>query len=267
MYHLQNICCAITEKTKEIGPLLGKSPYETYRLMFKTVLHSAGYIHSMEVEGNPFLSLLIPDVKKLISEINLTIRKGLVESSLHLREAIEFIEKARCTQRRKYIILCDAFSLPEYLFTIYVFAKSISVNNALCSINPSGKTATFKYLAREYLRIKVASSEEIVMRDVDNALQHRLSAASRNRVFRDIDNLIHYRKFDTLDEVTEAIFKILVKLHREITIALNQGYTVLLIADHGYDILESANRVRLTHRQDKDKICLSPFVPLLLIGN
>lgn len=266
MYHLQNITNTITTKIKEIKPVLGKEPAKTYELMFKTVLHSIGQIYFPEIDRHPLLSTLTPDIETLVININSLLRGRLAESTAHLKKTIDFIENARASKKRVYIILCDAFSLPEYLHTIYEFAESISVNNALCSINPSEKTATFKYLAQEYLKIKVSSSRKIVMQDVDNALRQKIGASSRNRPFRSVDNLIHYHEFKTLDELTTALFKIINKLHKEIKNSLSQGYNVLIIADHGYDLIRNTNTWKLTHRWDKDKICTSPFVPLLLIG-
>jgi hypothetical protein len=266
MYHLQNVTGVITTKIKDVRPLLEIDEHKAYDLMFKMVHHSIGQLNAPEIDRNPLLSALTPDVKTLIININSLVRGRLAESSLHLQKTIEFIENAKRSKKPVYIILCDAFSLPEYLFTIFKFAESISVNNALCSINPSGKTATFKYLAQEYLKIKVSGTEQIIMRHVENALRLKLTASSRNRVFRDIDNLIHFHEFETLEELTTSLFKIMSKLHKEIANSLNQGYNVLIIADHGYDLMDNTDKIKLTHRWNKDKICISPFVPLLLIG-
>jgi hypothetical protein len=246
--------------------VLEKEPAETYELMFKTVLHSIGQIYFPEIDRHPLLSTLTQDIETLVININSLLRGRLAESSAHLKETIEFLEYARTSKKRIYLILCDALSLPEYLYTIYEFAELTGVDNALCSINPSGKTATFKYLAQEYLKIKVSPSREIIMKDVDNALRQKVGASSRRRPFRDIDNLIHYHEFKTLEELITALFKIISKLHGEIRNSLNQGYNVLIIADHGYDLVKNTNTWKLTHRWDKDKICISPFVPLLLIG-
>jgi hypothetical protein len=267
MYHLQNITQALATKIKEMKPMLNLEPCSVYELLFKTVAHSVKPELFPEVERHPLACTLTKDVENLVFNIDSLLRSRLGESSAHLKKTIEFIESARTSRRRLHIILCDAFSLPEYLFTIYEFAELTDASNALCSMNPSGKTATFKYLAKEYLGITPLGSREIVMRDVDEALRRKLGASSRNRPFRDIDNLIHYHKFETEGELIAALFKITSKLHKEIRSATNQRHDVLLIADHGYDFVRGINSWKLMHKWDKDQTCISPFVPLLLIGN
>ena len=266
MYHLQNITNTIASTIKGIYPLLGKETAKVYETMFKVVPHSIGQIYFPEIDNNPLLTPLIPDIETLLLNINSLLRERLAESNAHLKATIGFMESAKSMKKPLYLILCDCFSLPEYLFTLYEFSEHVSIQNALCSINPSGKTATFKYLAKKYLHIKLPSKKEIIMRDVDNALRKKLGASSRHRIFRDIDNFVHYRKFENVDKLIFGLFEIINRLNTEIRNRLDMGYRVLLVADHGYDIVKNTNTWKLTHRWDKEKICVSPFVPLLLIG-
>jgi hypothetical protein len=63
-----------------------------------------------------------------------------------------------------------------------------------------------------------------------------------------------------------SLFKIANKLHNEVENWLNNKYKVLILADHGYDILRNENVWTLTHTWEKEKLCVSPFVPILIIG-
>ena len=266
MYNLQNITNTIASRVKGIYPLLGKEQAKIYDTMFKIVPHSIGQMYFQEIENNPLLAALTSDVEKLVLNINSLLRERLAESSAHLKATISFIGSVRSTKKPLYLILCDCFSLPEYLFTLYEFSDHISIENALCSINPSGKTATFKYLAQAYLHIKLPPKKDAILRDVDNALRKKLGASSRHRIFRDLDNFVHYRKFENMDGLICGLFNIVSKLSIEIRNRLDMDYRVLLFADHGYDVVKNTNTWKLTHRWDKKKICVSPFVPMLLIG-
>ena len=135
--------------------------------MLKTVLHAVNQACFSEVESNLILATPTDNIKTLVTSIISLLRKRAAETSVYLKSAIDVLERLRNSREPLYIILCDALSLPEYMFLLYTFHEFVSVDKALCAVNPSGKTATFKYLAKEYLSIKKFSSfEEITMRNI-----------------------------------------------------------------------------------------------------
>jgi hypothetical protein len=266
MYQLQNTINTLADRIREIYTMLGSDLEKVYTCMLKTVMHAVDQSCFPEVESNPILATMAGNVRPLIISINLLLRKRVVESSLYLKNAIDILKHTRNSREPLYIMLCDALSLPEYMFLVYTFGKSSGVDKALCAVNPSGKTATFKYLAKEYLGIKtLPPTEEIVMKNVCEGLREKLRASGAS-IFRDIDMLIHYgEEYRNVDEMINSLFKIANKLHNEVENWLNNNYKVLITADHGYDVLRNGNVWTLTHRWEREKLCVSPFVPILIM--
>jgi hypothetical protein len=246
--------------------MLGKEPEKIYALMLKTVLHAIDQTHFSDVETNPVLTALTGDVRTLIISINSILRRRVAETSLYLKTAIDILEDMKNSEEPLYIILCDALSLPEYMFLLYVFHESVAIDKALCAVNPSGKTATFKYLAKEYLGLKrLPPLEEATMKNISESLRRKLGASGAT-LFQDFDMLIHYRgEYRNADEMIMSLFKTMNKLQKEVEKHLNNEYTVLLLADHGYDVRKRGNLWTLTHQWDKEKLCVSPFVPILIM--
>ena len=86
-------------------------------------------------------------------------------------------------------------------------------------------------------------------------------------IFRDIDMLIHYDgEYEDADKMINSLFEIANKLRIDVEYWLNNRYKVLILADHGYDILRNENIWALTQRWEKEKLCVSPFVPILIMG-
>lgn len=267
MYQLQNMLNVLVSGIRERHFMLGREPKKVYGLMLKTVLHAVNQARFSEVESNPLLTTITNDVRTLVAFINTLIQRRVAESSIYLKNAIDALECMRNSRKPFHIILCDALSLPEYMFLLYTFHEFVSADKAFCAVNPGGKTATFKYLAKEYLGIKkLPSLEEVTMRKVGEGLREKLGA-SGSSVFRDIDMFIHYGgEYEDVGNLINNLFKIINKLHSEVENWLNNKYKVLILADHGYDILRNDNIWTLTHRWEKDKLCVSPFVPILIMG-
>jgi hypothetical protein len=267
MYHLQNIVNDIVTEIKDRHTLLGTDQARIYATMLKIMLQATRQERFPEVESNPLLQTLTQDVSALISHINLSLHSKVAESSLYLENAFGFLEKVKSSSKYLYIVLCDALSLAEFMFITSTFSDLIKVNNALCAVNPSGKTATFKYLAQEYLGMKIHDPlEEVTLRNVAENLRVKLGA-SGCQLFRNIDVFIHFgREIQSFEDMSGELFKIVNKLCDKITNWRDNDYNVLVLADHGYDVLKSINLWTLTHSWDKDRLCASPIVPVLLVG-
>jgi len=266
MHRLQNTLDMLVSEIKERHSMLGKEPKQVYASSLKVVLHVTEQTRFPEVESNLLLAKLTERVKALITSVNSLLRQRIGESSVYLKTAIDALECMRSSSEPLYIMLCDALSLPEYMFLLYSFHRFVSINDALCAINPSGKTATFKYLAKSYLGIETHTlPEEITMSNVCEGLREKLGASGCS-IFRDIDMLVHHGEFRETDEMINSLFKIANKLRKEVENWLNNKYKILLLADHGYDALKSENVWILTHRWEKEKLCVSPFVSILIIG-
>jgi len=257
----------LVDEIKERRYILGIKPERVYGLMFKTVLHALSQAYFPEVESNFLLVALADHIKTLISSMNLLIRRKVAKLSVYLKSVMDFMERTRDLREPLYIILCDSLSLPEYMFLLYAFHRFVSAEKAFCAVNPSGKTATFKYLAKEYLGIEMLpSSTEVTMRNISEGLRKKLGASGAS-IFRDIDMLIHYGgEYKEIDDMISILFKITNKLCIEVKNWLNNKYKVLILADHGYDVLRNKNVWTLTHKWEKEKLCISPFIPILMMG-
>ena len=256
----------LVENIRKRHSMLGEHPKEVYALLQKIIMHEAERSHFIEVESNPILWDLSFSVNRLIKSIDRVVKNRLTESSFYLREAIDFIEHLKKTDKPMHILLCDALSLSEHMFLIYFFHNLVDSKNTLCAINPSGKTSTFKYLAEEYFKLGVVSpSEETTMNTVAENLRRRLSAAGYS-IFREFDRLIHrdtlYSDFNAL---LDALFNAVSNLQKRIESLANENYRVLVLADHGYDIIFEEKGWTLAHEW-REGVCLSTLIPILTIG-
>jgi hypothetical protein len=266
MRHLQNYVDTIVAGVMERGQILDRDPERVYTLMFKTVLQALGHGRFPEIEDNPIMTSLVEDIRALVEGINSLIGRRITESILYLKNAVDFLERIRGSIQPLYIILCDGLSLPEYMYLIHIFHRSVTPGRALFAVNPSGKTATFKYLAKEYLGIGMQATEEATMRIVGDGLRLRLGASGVS-IFRDIDMFIHRGgEYGDIGDMVRGLFKVVDRLRREAERLLDDGYRVLILADHGYDVLKRESLWMLTHRWEKGGPCVSPFAPILVVG-
>ena len=266
MYHLQDIMDMLVENVRQRYGMLGKQPKEVYALMQKIVAHGVERNLFTEIESNPVIWELNSSVYKLIERIDILIKTRLTESSLYLSDAIDLLERMKKTDKPMYILLCDALSLSEYMFLIYYFHNLIDLKNTLCAINPSGKTSTFKYLAEEYFKLRlVSSSNETTMNTIAETLRIRLNAKGCS-VFREFDRLIHEDvKYSDFNSLLDALFNVVSNLQKRIDALVDDNYKILILADHGYDIIFSEEGWTLTHKW-REGMCLSTLVPILTIG-
>jgi len=267
MYRLQNTVSLIIEEIKRRDKMLGSEPKKSYSLLLKVLLHALGTAHFPEIENNVLFSSLTNAVYKLVSDINFVIQHKFAEASLYIKDSMMMLERRKNFERPLYVILCDALSITEYMFMIHMFRRLVQVEETFCAINPSGKTKTFEYLANEYLNIEpVPCSEELTMRKIGDGLRLKLGAYGYT-IFRDFDRLVHWGgEYRDLDEMINSLFKVSMNLCRITEKWLANRYDVLVMADHGYDIIKEGDSWKLVHRWVKGELCVSPFVPLLVLA-
>lgn len=266
MYHLQDIMDVLVENIRQRHGMLGENPKEVYTVMQKIIVHKTERNRFLEVERNPILWSLSSNVNILMERIDRLVKTRLTETSFYLGDAIDFLEHLKKTGKPMHILLCDALSLSEYMFLIYSFHNFVDPQNTLCAINPSGKTSTFKYLAEEYFKLRlIPSSEETTMNTVAESLRRRLNATGCS-VFREFDRLIHRdTQYSDFNALLDALFSVVSNLQRRIENLINDGYKVLVLADHGYDIIFDEKGWVLTHKW-REGMCLSTLVPIITIG-
>jgi hypothetical protein len=206
---------------------------------------------------------MVVDIKKLINEVNDLARLGPSSGEL-LSKAMDFVS-LKMRKGASYVVLCDCLSLTEFLYLIYVFREDVRPDEVLCAVNPSGKTGTFKYLARYYLGAEKVP-DFLVMSAVAEGIKKRFDC-SGYYLFPEIDHFVHKTwdsGFETFDDLSDSLFSLVDKLAVKIRDLLPAS--ILILADHGYDTANEGGKWSLTHRWDARFLLLSPLVPILLVG-
>jgi len=166
--------------------------------------------------------------------------------------------------KKPFIILCDCLSLPEYVYLYDRLINRIQPNALLYAINPGGKTKTFEHLAKAYLNIV---SKEATMKDIAKGLQEHMEAAGW-LLYRDLDYLVHRHEkegFTSLSDLAVSLFRAVKELASKID-RLSEQYCLLVMSDHGYDVIARDDEWRLTHRFKCGELNLSLFSTTILIG-
>jgi len=254
---------ALVGRVRESFGMLKGGPYQVYENLFKIVYHAAKQVDFPEVEENPLLYDIVQDCKAFIITLNKVVKEVGIDSINLLYEAISRLEEIAPS----HVVLCDALSLPEYLYIAHVFRQWVEDDLALCALNLSGKTSTFKFLAQHRLNLQTSDDEEVVMRDVGEGLR-RIYSAIDFRLFSGIDRLVHSMEASDIREMTNAIFHSFLepKLLPHLKRLLDAKRTTLVIADHGYDLHYHGDKWHLIHGYGISDFCLSPLIPIIVIG-
>lgn len=226
-----------------------------YTSFIKTVLKASGVRISND-HYSPNIASLVNSTKRLIDELipainNHTLFCNFIEKNIRvLREM----------PREKLIILSDNLSLQDALFII---SKIGLLEDFLVSINPSGKTSTYKFLIS---KCSMLTNVLPGLRDVGGYIAKN-TGSSYIKV-NIIDKTLHkYDKvvFNGIDEVAEAMFEPLNKLL--LLINKHRWRDILLICDHGYDVIKyDTDRYILRHKLvsgvfSMSTLCISLIIP------
>ena len=217
------------------------------------------------VSSNPLLERPIKTCKRFLQAMNKLSGRGLAISGASILYAIEKAENILKTYGKKpFIILCDCFSLPEYIYLYDKFRDKTRPDKLLYAINPGGKTRTFEHLAKTYLFI---SSEEVTLNMLAEALKTRLGAAGY-LLYREIDAFVHgtgQAGFPNLMDIAFSLYRLVEELALKVEQLLDR-YCILIMSDHGYDIYSKDDKWYLTHRFNYGRHNLSIFSAAILIG-
>ena len=264
MHRLLGLTHKLAQYVEQDFPRLAEDSRSAYSLLLKTVLHSVNEASFPEVESNFWLREIITDTKKLVNEVNDLARLGPSAGEL-LSKAMDSISMKIGKKGALYIVLCDCLSLTEFLYLVYVFREEVKPDEALCAVNPSGKTGTFKYLAKYYLGAEEVP-DFLVMSTIAEGIRKKFSY-SGCYLFPEIDNFVHETSgngFRTFDELIDSLFYLANKIVSKIREL--QPASILILADHGYDVVKEGGKWSLTHKWDPRFPLLSPLVPILLVG-
>jgi hypothetical protein len=208
---------------------------------------------------NPFLNEIRGQAMKL-SKISLQmLQQGLCSPWIceALREAV-----GQLIPRPRHIIICDGFALHDALFLAYKFEDKAKL---FFAINPGGKTKTYEYLIKYcpgLESIRESTYEKVTLNLVGELLSKAIHASYEK--FDDFDKLIHSKEcIPNLQELKAALYRTINKLISKIVNCIYAGNSVLLLADHGYD-MDIENCI-LFHEWTPQKGSLSILAPFMVI--
>ncbi|MBS7605959.1 MAG: hypothetical protein QXO15_09995 [Nitrososphaerota archaeon] len=217
-----------------------------------------------EVLSNPLLEKAVEACNRFIGAVNRMSGTAQSMSGQTILYSIRRIENfTRVSRRKPFLILCDCLSLPEYAF-IFTGACKFSFSDMLFMINPGGKTKTFEFLAKNYLNVDY--SKEPSLEDIANGLTRKLSCSGCT-LFREMDILIHrFEKvgFTSLRDMVKVFYERISSLIASIK-AHSIDHPVLLLTDHGYDVISKDGRIYPYHRWSGES-SLSIIAPALVLG-
>ncbi|MEM2322825.1 MAG: hypothetical protein QXV23_02715 [Candidatus Bathyarchaeia archaeon] len=241
-------------------------PLEVYEQSALTCFYSAYKEEAYrKVLSNPLLEGAIDACDRFIGAANRLSSTAQSMSGQTILYSIRRMENfTRISGRKPFLILCDCLSLPEYALIFTEFAHKVSSSDMLFMINPGGKTKTFEFLAENYLN--VGYSKEPSLEDIANGLARKLNCSGYT-LFREMDRLIHkFEKvgFTSIRSMVETFHESISSLTASIK-ALSTSHTVLLLTDHGYDVMSKDGRIYPYHRWSGEP-SLSIIAPALVLG-
>ena len=161
-------------------------------------------------------------------------------------------------KKPKYFVFCDGMSIREALH----LADELGAKYIRTIINPAGVTETYKFIlnAREYVA-KRPSLDETIRRIAEGA------GASRYIIFREYDETIHQIEgSEGLDprSIVEKMYSITRKLELTMYSLKREGATIVLLSDHGYDVVPvGSGKFKTQHRWNLRS--LSILAPVMVV--
>jgi hypothetical protein len=162
-------------------------------------------------------------------------------------------------EKPKYFVFCDGMSIREALH----LADRLGAKYIKIIINPAGVTETYKFIlgAREYVT-KQPNLDEVIRR-----IAERAGAPYNVFVFREYDESIHQIEgSEGLDprSIVEKMYSITQKLELKMRSLKREGATIVLLSDHGYDVVPvGSGKFRTQHRWNLRS--LSILAPVMVV--
>lgn len=217
-----------------------------------------------EVLSNPLLKEAIEACSRFVNAAN---KLSGTSQSLSGQTILYSIEKigrfTKASRRKPFLVLCDCLSLPEYAYIFIWCACKNTPSDILFAVNPGGKTRTFEYLAKNYLDL--FSLEKVSLEKIADGLSRKLNC-SGHMFFREIDYLVHeFEKvgFISVRDMVKIFYEKTSSLIKSLNTLLTD-HMLLLITDHGYDVMSKNGRVYPYHKWTGEP-SLSVIAPVLVL--
>lgn len=150
------------------------------------------------------------------------------------RRAYAFLEEIPKSSPR-YVIFCDGISIIDTTYIAYRLKKEHMEPFIALLINPGGVTETYKFIFEPHSYLQ---GTNITLNDIAHKIARSISARD-TIVFRDYDEAIHQLRDVHSTDIIDKMYGLTSRLYNKIIQLKNEfNGTVLLLSDHGYDIIE-----------------------------
>jgi hypothetical protein len=157
----------------------------------------------------------------------------------------------------KHFVFCDGMSITEALY----LAGKLGANSINVIINPGGVTETYKFILGPGEYMAKQPNLDAVVGTIAK------KAGASHTIFREYDETIHkIGGSEGLDprSIVEKMYNITLRLESTIHSLKKEGVTVVLLSDHGYDVVSvDSGKFKTQHRWGPRS--LSILAPVMII--
>jgi hypothetical protein len=159
----------------------------------------------------------------------------------------------------KHFVFCDGMSLTEALY----LACKLRVNFINVIINPGGVTETYKFILGSWEYIAKQPNLDVMVGTIAK------KAEASHTIFREYDEAVHrIGNSEGLDprSIVEKMHSITLRLELTIHSLKKVGATIVLLSDHGYDVVPvGSGKFKTQHRWGPRS--LSILAPVMIIDS
>jgi hypothetical protein len=245
---------------QEFKNLTNVSVKEAYEILLATTIDGV-YGRKVIPLENPVLNKISEKTHRICERVAEMLKLGLY--GLSICDALrEVIDVGTLYSDRRHIIVCDALAIHDVLLLSYEFEGRI---RPIFAVNPGGKTKTYEYMIKQcpiFRRTLIREVDEPSLTLIARIVAQIIGASSEK--YDEFDRSIHSSPTKDFRGLVTLLYRPLEKLLTKVKIHLNAGYTVLMLADHGYDI--NLTNFALYHKwSPRAGPSLSILAPLLVI--
>jgi hypothetical protein len=225
-----------------------------YYIMTKHALTTSKYIIDPRLQG--FMGKVI----EFLRYVQQLYSRYIASTDIIVAEMYRFArEKLRVEEasKRMHVFACDALSIVDALF----IAHKLRPKFFGIIINPSGKTAAYKFLLDPKRFVEEEGNITLM-----NAVSKALNVSINISKFDDIDRFIHGNEnanFNDASTVIDQLYNIVSSFYTKVKQLDTHNIVTVVVSDHGYDIERVLNGYRLKHGLSPN--ALSILAPILII--
>ena len=257
---ISHVVDSLLKDIQEFKNLTNVSVKEAYETLLATVLDGV-YGRKVIALQNPVLNKISEKTHRIFEILAEILNRGLYGLSIcdALREVIDIVT---LYPNRSHVIVCDALAIHDILLLSYEFEARI---RPIFAVNPGGKTKTYEYMIKQcpiFRGTLIREVDEPSLTMIARIVAQIIGASSEK--YDEFDRCIHSSQIKDFQGLVTLLYQALEKLLIKVKIHLNAGFTVLMLADHGYDI--NLTNYALYHRwSPRAGPSLSILAPLLVI--